>query len=236
MQRVIIIDDEIKCQNVLTFHIDRFASNLRVVATTTDASAGITMIEDYRPDVVFLDISMPNLNGFQLLDRLKFRDFKLVFTTAHEEFALKAIKERAFDYLLKPIDSEDFVRCIENLSAQTTNKLDFDTAGIIELSVRDGIIFIKPDDIIRLEASGSYTNIYLQDGIRHVASKSLKEFEPILNSPQFYRCHNSNIVNLFRVKKLISKDGLFAQMDDGSMPEISKKNKETFVQRLKSLG
>jgi two-component system, LytTR family, response regulator len=237
MLRALIIDDEIIGINTLKVLIEKHVPEVNVVATTTDPAEGITLISNYKPDIVFLDVSMPKMDAFELLDRVAFKDFKLVFTTAHAEYALKAIKSQAHDYLLKPIVIDELVDCIRNISRkeiqpQATPKV---TSNIIELSVRDGIIFIKPNDVIRLEASGSYTTFYLENNVRHVASKNLKECETMLHSPFFYRCHPSHIVNLKKVVKLVSTDGLFAQMTDGSMPEITRKNKEAFLERLKSI-
>jgi two-component system LytT family response regulator len=237
MYRSIIIDDEAIGINALKVLIAKHTPEVRVVATATDPLEGITLIENYKPDIVFLDISMPKLDGFALLDQLTHKDFKLVFTTAHEEYALKAIKIRASDYLLKPIDIEELKNCVASLS-QPDERAPKGRNGdqhIIELSVRDGIIFIRPKDIIRLEADGSYTTFYLENSVKHVASKNLKECESLLTAPFFFRCHSSHVVNLKKVVKMVSADGLFALMSDGSMPEIGRKNKEAFLERLKSL-
>src|ERR1700743_2611341 len=159
MYRVIIIDDELIGINTLKAFIEKYITGIRIVATSTEPEEGIKLIEDYRPDIVFLDISMPKMNGFELLEKLNYKNFKLVFTTAHEEYALKAIKNKAFDYLLKPIDKDELKQCIANIETEDQKKTHtkVELFKIIELSVKDGIIFIRPDDIIRLEASGSYT-------------------------------------------------------------------------------
>jgi two-component system LytT family response regulator len=239
MLRAVIIDDELSGLNALQLLIDKHVENIKVVASTTKATQGISIIEDYRPEIVFLDISMPEINGFALLKQLEYRDFNLVFTTAHEEYAIQAIKHNAFDYLLKPIDVNELQNCVskimkENDRTKTQNKTTF--SNTIGLSVKDGIIFIKHSDIIRLEASGSYTIFYLDNKIKHIASKSLKEYEAQLNPSFFYRCHNSHLINLKKVMKFISSDGLFAQMTDGSSAEIARKNKEQFLEKLKYIS
>ncbi|MGZ3884078.1 MAG: LytR/AlgR family response regulator transcription factor [Bacteroidia bacterium] len=235
--RAIIIDDESIGINALKVLIEKHSENIKIVATTTDPEQGVGLIEDYKPEIVFMDISMPKMNGFELLDKLQYKNFKLVFTTAHEEYALKAIKTKAADYLLKPIDIDELKACLaavtkEEAGQQSTPKRQ--VPAIIELAVRDGIIFIKPHDIVRLEAAGSYTTFYLSNNVKHLASKSLKEYEQQLDPRRFYRCHNSHIVNLGKVVRLVSTDGLFAQMEDGSMPEISRRNKDAFLERLKN--
>ena len=226
MYRAIIIDDELIGINMLKILIEKHTSSIiRVVATSTEPEDGIKLIEDYRPDVIFLDISMPKMNGFELLEKLTYKDFKLVFTTAHEEYAIKAIKNKAYDYLLKPIDIDELKQCIDNIIKETKKKESATTSifRTIELSVKDGIIFIKPDDIIRLEASGSYTQFYLTNGTKYIASKNLKDYEVLLNPLNFYRCHLSHVINLRHVIKLVSTDGLFAKMSDESLVEIAKK-------------
>jgi len=236
MIRALIIDDEESGINTLSLLIARYEGQIRVVAKTTDAAEGIELIEDYRPDVVFLDISMPNMSGFELLNRVNYKDFKLVFTTAHEEYAIRAIKNKAFDYLLKPIDPGDFKQCMENLRQLAVSATPRPASKkMVELQVRDGIIYIRQSEIIRLEASRSYTEFHLDGGIRHVASRNLKEYEALLDESIFYRCHNSYIVNLQKVKKFVNHGGLFAQMSDGSMVDISKKQKDLFLERLKAL-
>lgn len=237
MLRAIIIDDEQNGINALKILIDKNTTGLKVVATASDPEEGIEAIENYKPEVVFLDISMPKLNGFELLSRLTFKNFKLVFTTAHQEYAIKAIKIGTFDYLLKPIDINELKKCVQKIvesvnDSETTPKSN--SNNIIELSVKDGIIFIKPQEVIRLEASGSYTVFHLLNKVKHIASKNLKECETFLDPNLFYRCHQSHVVNLQMVVKMVSTDGLFAQMSDGSMPEIGKKNKRIFLAKLKT--
>ena len=238
MLRAVIIDDESIGINTLKILIEKHCPEIKVVATATEPEKGIGAIEDYKPEIVFLDISMPKMNGFELLDKLVFKKFKIVFTTAHREHAIKAIKNGAYDYLLKPIDIDELKSCTNKIiesSVKIKATPKTQTPQLIELSVKDGIIFIKPNDVIRLEASGSYTIFYLVNKVRHLASKNLKECEPMLDPGLFYRCHQSHIINLQKVVKMVSSDGLFAQMSDGSMPEIGRKNKEIFLEKLKTL-
>jgi two-component system LytT family response regulator len=237
MLRAIVIDDEESGIEMVKMLALRNAAFVRVVAYTSVPEEGITLIEDYKPDVVFLDISMPTMSGFELLARLTFRNFKLIFTTAHREYALAAIKQKAYDYLLKPIDTEDFKKCIEDLYSErqaAKGAAKPNATAVIEVQVKDGIIYIKQKEIIRLEASRSYTEFYLDNGQRHVASKSLREFEAKLDADLFYRCHKSHIINLQKVQKFINHDGFFALMSDGSMPDISKNNKDEFLELLKN--
>lgn len=238
MLRAIIIDDELIGVNTLKLLIEKHTPEIKIVATATEPEKGITAIEDYKPEIVFLDISMPKMNGFELLERLTFKDFKLVFTTAHQEHAIKAIKNGAYDYLLKPIDIDELKTGVNKILEQGQKISEIHkkvSSNLIELAVKDGIIFIKPVEVIRLEASGSYTVFYLENNVKHMASKNLKECEALLDPFLFYRCHQSHIINLNKVVKMVSADGLFAQMNDGSMPEIGRKYKEIFLGKLKSI-
>jgi two-component system LytT family response regulator len=237
MLRAIIIDDEQSGIDMLKLLVARNSKAIRIVASSLNPEEGIALIEDFRPDVVFLDISMPMMSGFELLARLDYTGFKLVFTTAHRDFAIEAIRSKAFDYLLKPIDDADFTKCVSELvnECSKTKPLTAEKQALLEVLAKDGISYIRPQEIIRLEASRSYTVFHLDGGIRHVASKSLKEFESKLSTDLFYRCHNSHIINLRKVRKFVNHMGYFALMNDGSMADISKKCKEPFLERLKSL-
>ncbi len=236
MLRVIIVDDEPIGVNTLKVLIERLELEVLIVATTSDPFKGIEIIDSYHPDVVFLDVNMPGINGFELLEKVHFKNFKLVFTTAHQEYAIKAIKNKAADYLLKPIDSEDLKLCLENiLRDPPQNNTSGKVRNVIELAVNDGIVFLKQNQIIRLEASGSYTIIYMKDGIKHTASKNLKYFECFLDPTVFFRCHLSHIVNMNELVKLVSADGYFALMSDQSRPEVSKKQKEILLEKLKDI-
>jgi two-component system LytT family response regulator len=236
MLRAIIIDDEQSSISTLKVLIEKHTPALRIVATTTEPEKGISLVKDYAPNIVFLDVSMPRMNGFDFLTQVEDKNFRLVFTTAHAEYAIKAIKNQAYDYLLKPIDIDELKTCVNKIVNEKST-LDQKTKLIehknIVIPVRDGTIFVKSQDVIRLEASGSYTFFYLENNIKHLVSKNLKESEQLLDANYFYRCHASHIVNLNKVVKMSSHDGLFAQMTDGSKPEIARKNKEVFLEKLK---
>lgn len=238
MLRAIVIDDEKSGIEAIKILAERNAGLIRIVAESTNAKQAIDLIEDYRPDVVFLDINMPQMTGFELLDKLNFRSFKLVFTTAHSEFAIQAIKQRAFDYLLKPIDSGLFTQTINELASQFASP-DFLTSSnkksFIEINVKDGIEYVNQQDIIRLEASRSYTEFHLENKVKYIASKPLKDFESKLDTRVFFRCHKSHIINLLKVRKFVNHDGFFALMNDGSLPEISRMQKDDFLERLKTI-
>jgi two-component system, LytTR family, response regulator len=238
MLRAIIIDDEPAGINTLKLLIEKHGAEIRVVASTTEAEEGIQLIENYRPDIVFLDISMPDMSGFELLKKVEYKDFKLIFTTAHREYALQAIKNDAFDYLLKPVDVDDLKLCITKVMKEfekDKHASNNRSPELIEIASRDGILYLKQKDIVRLEASGSYTNFYLDNGVKHLASKAIKEYEMNLDAGLFFRCHNSHIINLHKVERFVNHEGFFAKMNDGTMVDISRRNKDLFLERIKSL-
>lgn len=236
MLRVIIIDDEPMGINTLKVLIERLDVNVNIVSTATDPEKGIEIIDAFHPDLVFLDINMPKLNGFELIEKLNYRDFKLVFTTAHQEYAIKAIKNKAFDYLLKPIDYEDLKTCIEkSISEFNLTQKTIKNKTLLELSVGDGIVFIKQQDVLYIEADGSYSIITLIDGKKHVASRNLKYIEALLDSSFFYRCHQSFIINLKEVKKFISSNGTSVKLSDDTLIEVGKTQKDVLLDKLKTI-
>lgn len=237
--RAIIIDDEAAGVNTLKLFLQRYAPQIKLVGSTVSPQQGIELIENYQPDLVFLDISMPTMNGFELLEQLQYKSFKLIFTTAHEEYALKALKLKAFDYLLKPIDADDFKDCIANLEHSTTKSNEETKSNhkfsILELQVKDGIIFLKQKDIVNINASGNYSEFILENNVKHLVSKSLKEYEALLDPSIFFRCHHSHIINLYKVEKFINHEGFFAKMSSGTLIDVSRKNKDLLLERLKDL-
>ena len=236
--RGIIIDDEEAGIETLKILSERYPNLIKIIAASQKPEAGISMIEDYRPDVVFLDINMPGMSGFDLLGKLNFRNFKLVFTTAHKQFALEAIKNKAFDYLLKPVDEADFKQCLEDIQKSEPQEFVMPKSPsipLIEIQMKDGILYLKQQNIVRIEASRSYTVFYVDAGVKHLASKSLKEFEDKLDPNIFYKCHRSHIVNLHKVQKFVSNSGYFVLMNDGSLADISKANKDDFLKRLQEI-
>ncbi|MBL7771627.1 MAG: response regulator transcription factor [Chitinophagaceae bacterium] len=237
MKRAVIIDDEPAGIKNLQELILRYAPFIKVVGFSTKPNQGVALIEDYQPELVFLDINMPGMNGFELIEKLHYKQFKLIFTTAHEEHALKALKLKAYDYLLKPISIEDFKNFVQTLEAEndTQDASKKDRSEILELQVKDGIIFLRQKEIVSVHASGNYSEFCLENGAKHLVSKSIKEYESQLDPKLFFRCHHSHIINLSKVERFVSHDGFFAKMTDGSQVDISRKNKDLFLERLKNL-
>jgi two-component system, LytTR family, response regulator len=246
MLHAIIIDDEENGLKSLELLILKFVPEIRIVATTTQAENSVDLINNYRPDIVFLDINMPGLNGFEVLNKVAFRKFHLIFTTAHEEYALKAIKERAIDYLLKPIGVED----LKNAVARVKNKIEEQNtlpdirdllsgmAGSsktkISIPTKTGIELVMAEEILYIEADSNSTLIAFTNGKQVAANRSLKEYEENLcnGSYPFIRIHNSFIINIHYVTRYVKEDGGYAVMDNKKSIPISKQKKEEFLKRI----
>jgi two-component system LytT family response regulator len=237
--KCIIIDDEAHGIITLEHHLKKI-KDIVIVATTQDSTHAKDLILEHQPDIVFLDIEMPKLNGFQVLEQFDEINFKIIITTAYDQYAIKALKYNAMDYLLKPIDMEELENAInkyhknelQNSKEQVLQVQKFRSTmmqDIIALSMQDGLIFVKIADIAYLEASGNYTHITLQNGTKHVTSKSLAVFEDVLKDhPIFFRAHKSYIVNLRYIKLFNRKDGGEIIMQDDKSILLSRNKKQEF--------
>jgi two-component system LytT family response regulator len=235
--KTVIVDDEQDAVLTLELIIQEYFSELNIVGKFTDPEKALTLIPLLKPDLIFLDINMPGMNGFELLHNLKNKDFHIVFTTAYDEYALKAFKYNAVDYLLKPIDVEELVTTINRLKTRiSTNhssnvdyrKLLYDMSSQndekLAFPTVEGIYFIKPSEILYFLASGSYTKVIRTEGDIIFVSKTLKDFENKIG-PAFYRVHNSYIINLKYVSMLLKIDGWSVLMENGDKIPISRKKR-----------
>ena len=238
--KVIIIDDEARARNLLTELIKEYAPQLEVVTTADDVPNGVKAIHKYRPDLVFLDVEMPQYSGFQLLDFFEEVNFEIIFTTAYQEYALQAFQVSAIDYLLKPIQIDLLLRAIEKAQkinpAQNTERFQTLKANIAEeyikriaLPVAGGLTFVEIDDIIYMQADGAYTHIVLKNKQKILVSKNIKSFEEMLTQPCFFRPHRSYIINLNHVRQFMKQDGGCIVMDDGETISISKEKREELL-------
>jgi two-component system, LytTR family, response regulator len=233
MISAILVDDEEKSVKNLELLLGQACPEVQVVARASNALDAVKVVVNNRPDVVFLDVHMPGYSGFDVLESIKDIDCIVIFTTAHRNYAINALRKGAFDYLLKPIDTEELTDCMRRVK----EKLGRTVTGqsMIELSVKDGIIFVRPADIIRVEASGSYTLFHLENNVKHLVSRTMKDYEVMLDSAVFFRCHNSHIINLRKVVKFIHSNGYFAELSNGATVEIARRNKDIFLEKLKHL-
>jgi len=245
--RAILIDDEQTGIETLRLLIERHLEDLKVVAECTRPSEAIALIENYKPEIVFLDISMPEMNGFELLEKMEWRNFHLIFTTAHQEHALKALKIRAMDYLLKPVDPNDLVfavnkvrqrieleqTMVSDLNYVSLNSIHPFQVGRLALSSKNGIEFIEPLNIVFLESRSNYTNTYLSDGRSILTPKTLGEFEAQLcqAGSNFMRVHNSFIINLQKIVRYTKDDDIILMTQDQRIP-LAKSRREQFFKWL----
>ncbi|MCK5080348.1 MAG: response regulator [Bacteroidales bacterium] len=249
MIRGIIVEDERHSRETLRGMLDRYCKNVEIVAETDSYRGGLKEIREHHPDVVFLDIQMPDGSGFRMLEELDEIDFEIIFTTAFDQFAIKAIKYSALDYLLKPIDPEELVRALKKvetkLSHQKVNQniqvlldnikaRDADPHKII-LSTSEKIHIIETDQIIRCESDNYYTNFFLSDGKKILVSKTLKENEQLLSDHNFIRPHKSHLVNVKFIKGFLKYDGGYIEMTDGSRIPVSRRKREKIIEVITHL-
>jgi two-component system LytT family response regulator len=235
-------------RKVLKSLLAQYCPDVMVCAEADDITSGQEMIEAFRPDLVFLDIEMPGGSGFKLLNNIKDIDFEVVFITAYEQFAIKAIRHDALDYLLKPVDPKELVAAVEKVKEakyKKTLKKQYDsllkninpeqlTVKKISISTSDKIHLIEVDDIIRCESDNYYTIIYFKDGTSLLVSKTLKEMEQKLEEYDFVRTHKSHLVNMRCIMNFI-KDEMMVLLTDGVKVPVSKRKKEKILEVINSL-
>ena len=246
MIKAILIDDEIHCLDTLNMLLADYCPEVEVVAQCVSAKKGLTAIEKYKPEIVFLDIEMPLMNGFEMLEQFNEIPFSVIFTTSYDQYAIKAIRFSALDYLLKPIDPKELVVAVSKASAQKAlptseqfnmliNQIRNKQIGFHKIAVptAHGFELIAADHIIRLEANDNYTYLYLKNNKKITACRSLKEMEEQLDFFDFFlRVHHSYLVNLNEVNKYIKGEGGYLIMSDGSNVDVSRGKKEALLKRL----
>ncbi len=246
--RIIIIDDESKGRSVLKEMIARYCNDVEVVAIAADGAAGIKAIKQYAPDCILLDIQMPGMDGFAMLDQLEDTPGEVIFVTAHNEYAIKAFKYAAFDYLLKPVDPKDlqevFDRLRKRIKQPGNNKRMHLLKSIIHqpniapakitISSADGITIITIADIVYLRAEGPYTFFYMSTGEKLVASVNLQKYEELLGDQLFFRTHHSYLVNLNHIRKFNRAENTIL-LSNGHIVDVSKRKKDEFLQVLSEL-
>ena len=245
----IIIEDEPVSREMLMLMLKRHSDDITIIDTCSNPTDGQESIAKNQPDLVFLDIQMPKMNGFEMLKKIGKINFEVIFTTAYDQYAINAIKVSALDYLLKPVDDEDLTiaieKCKERLQEKNpqqrfehlfnnlTNKNPLDKT--IALGASDGISFVKMSDILRVEANGRYAKFHLLDKQTILVSKTLGDFEEILSANQFFRVHDSAIINLNHVKKYTRGDGGTVLLSDGTELDVARRRKDDFVKLIPRL-
>ncbi len=250
MIRAVVIDDEPKNTRILINMIQEFCPEIIIQGKASDSQEGVEVILREKPDLVFLDIEMPYGNAFEMLDQLQPIDFDIIFVTAFENYSLKAFRYEAIDYLLKPIEIEELLAAVNrvkkrrqaksqgqyiNQLEQLLNNLNRYQSGTVEkiaLPSQDGLIFIALSTIIRCEAKGSYTHFFRQEEEKIIAGHNIKEYEELLPEKNFFRIHNSHIINLNFVIKYHRGRGGYIEMADGALLEVATRRKDEFLTRF----
>lgn len=241
MLKALVIDDRIGNINTLNKLLENYCPSLSVCGTATSVEEGVVLIHKLKPDIVFLDIEMNDGTGFDLLQKFKDLFFEVIFTTAYSQYAIQAFKENAIAYLLKPINIEDLQQAVLKAEKQIQLKKNIvqprpaqeNTITKISLPTQDGYLFVNYNDIIRCQASGSYSYFYFNGGQSIMVSMHLKECEKILPPHIFLRVHYSHIINLNFVNKYKRGRGGQIVMADNSVVDVSLANKELFLNAIK---
>lgn len=248
MLKSIIIDDEVNSRKTLDKLIKNFCPDVEVIALADSIKHGMAEIKKNNPDLIFLDIEMPGGSGFDLLENISPVNFEVIFTTAYDHYAVQAFKFSALDYLLKPIDVKELIAAIEKVKkkkdSQSTNKNlenflknlpNFQNNNKIALPTHEGLIFVPINQLIRCESDGNYTHFYLTTGEKIMVSRTMKDFEDILLQNNFFRVHNTHLINMGQIKKYVKGEGGHIVMSDNSQIEVSRRKKEEFLQKLSEL-
>ena len=244
MLQAVIVDDEIKALQSLTWELTNFSDEINVIASFTNPNEALSYLENNTPDCLFLDIEMPTMDGFQFIKKLTNKNFPVVITTAYNQYALKAIKSQALDYLLKPIDTDDLEETIvkikkfnnKNFSVEKLEMalLNYNSRSIhkrITLNTDGKLLFLESDEILYAESDGNYSTIFLTDGQKIVLTKKLKEVNELLPTDSFFRIHNSYIINLNKIKEFLKTDGYVVLKSNHKIP-VSRQKKSDFLDML----
>ncbi|MCU0369930.1 MAG: LytTR family DNA-binding domain-containing protein [Bacteroidales bacterium] len=249
MIKAIIIEDEKMSRETLRRLLEKYCPVVEVIAEADGYRKGLEEIRKHHPDVIFLDIQMPDGSGFRLLEEIETVDFEIIFTTAFDQFAIKAIKYSALDYLLKPIIPQDLIEAVDRVEKKKAEKVkrrlmeaipgndhaQEDRSHKIVLSTAEMIHVIDIEDIIRCESDNYYTYFYFTDGRKLLVSKTLKENEELLSQHNFIRPHKSHLINIKYIKSYIRQDSGYILMTDGTRIPVSRRKKDKIMEIIFNL-
>jgi two-component system LytT family response regulator len=244
--KAIIIDDEARGRKALQIALNDYCPSVQIAAIAETPQNGIEAIIQYKPDIVFLDVQMPGMSGFDLLSHFPEIDFDIVFITAHDHYAIKAIRFSALDYLLKPIQIDELMAAVKKAEEKKNHRhinwqykslyenmrSNHNASGSIAVPTGEGLLFIKTQSIIRCEAEGNYVMIYMVAKEKILITKTLGDIESMLDAKEFFRVHNSHLVNLSHIKKYVKGEGGYVIMSDNSVVDVARRKKEEFMQIL----
>lgn len=234
----IIVDDELHGRENLKKIIETYCPEIDVLGLASSVVSAKELVKIHNPDVVFLDINMPVLNGFDFIDEYDDCNFMIVFVSAHEEFGIRAVKVGAVDYLLKPVNIKELKQTVKKLLSIKDKMIKSEIvqkADKLILPASHGFDVLVIDNIIRLEAEGCYTKVVIKDEKHKIVSRTLKEFEDSLPKEKFDRIHKSHLINLKYIKDYSNISGNYVTMTDGSKVEISRRRAPEFIKKIKSL-
>jgi two-component system LytT family response regulator len=243
MINAILIDDEAHCLDSLSILLNKFCPEVQILQRCLSAKQGLDAVMKHKAALVFLDVEMPSMNGFEFLEQFTEIPFSVIFTTAYDKYAIKAIRFSALDYLLKPIDPNELVAAVQKVEASNhlptseqfrmlIDKIQNKENGLTKIAVpiAEGFELVKADDIITCEADNNYTYLHLKNKRKITACRTLKEVEEQLESfSSFIRVHHSYIVNLNEVTKYVRGDGGYLRMSDDSMVDVSRSRKTALL-------
>lgn len=247
MKKIVIIDDENRTRELIARMIDSFGFDVVTIPEGENVQSGIEAIEKHQPDIVFLDIQMPDGTGFDVIRSIEDKNFEVIFITAHEEFAIKAIKFSALDYLLKPVDTTELKAALEKALSTIDEKKESSQFDALQkniqptekrrlvLKTQESVHVVELDQIIRCEADRNYTSFFLKDGKKILVSKTLKEYETLLSAHNFLRVQQSHLVNIDFVDRYDKKNGGAVVMKDGSEVPLSPAKRDLFFKRLENI-
>lgn len=240
-----IVDDEPDCCESLAMLLERYCPEVKVLDICYSADTAIQSIKEHTPQILFLDIEMPFMNGFELLEELGDINFELIFTTSYDRYAIKAIRFSALDYLLKPVEREELQKAVQKAAQRKQHpvpqqlelllqKLNHPARPVNKIAIptMEGFHLLAADSIISCESDGNYTHLFLKDKRKIIASRNLKEMEELMEDYPFVRIHHSHIVNINEVEKYIKGEGGYLIMSDGSTINVSRSRKELLLQKL----
>jgi len=239
----IIIDDEELARQTLHLMLKEFAPEVTISGFANSAINGVTTIKEIQPDLIFLDVEMSGGDGFEMLDAIDNINFDVIFVTAHQQFALKAFKYEALDFLLKPVDPDELINAVKKFKKRITkeDKMRHRMALVKTLSImnskvplpdKDGIKFIEIEKVVRMEADGSYVTIYFKDDRPQVISKPLKFYATLLSEAIFLRVHRSHLVNIKYVSEFKREGGGYVVLENGEKVQVADKKREMVLRRL----
>ena len=248
MIKALLIDDELHSIETLKSEISRHCPNIQVIDIARSGEEGIEKIARLQPDLIFLDIEMPWMNGFEMLQKIEKINFNVIFVTAYDSYAIEAFNFSAAGYLLKPIQKEDLIAAVERLESKVMQGFSATHFELllqnlsnqnnkfprIALSTAESLEFVRVDEIVRCESDKNYTYVYLNNGERHLLSKTLKDLENMLNAHGFIRTHQSHLINPVFIRRYIKVDGGYIILEDQTQIPVSRAKKEQILQFLNS--